>query len=38
MGINSVWQKNLPYYKRVLREWVRLAHKGAFKGGRIDVR
>jgi hypothetical protein len=38
MGINSVWQRNLPYYKRMLREWVRLAHKGAFKGGRIDVR
>lgn len=38
MGINSVWQKNLPYYKRMLREWVQLAHKGAFKEGRIDIR
>jgi len=38
MGINSVWQRNLPYYKRMLREWLRLARKGAFKGGRIDVR
>lgn len=38
MSINSVWQKNLPYYKRMLREWVRLAQKGAFKGGRIDIR
>lgn len=38
MGINSVWQKNLPYYTRMLREWVRLAHNGAFKRGRIDVR
>jgi len=38
MGINSVWQKNLPYYKRMLREWVRLAQKGALKGDRIDIR
>jgi AcrR family transcriptional regulator len=38
MSINSVWQKNLPYYKRMLREWVRLAQTGALKGGRIDVR
>lgn len=38
MGINSVWQRNLPYYKRMLREWVRLAKAGALKGGRIDIR
>jgi hypothetical protein len=38
MAINSVWQKNTPYYKRVLREWVRLARKGAFREGRLDVR
>jgi AcrR family transcriptional regulator len=38
MSINSVWQKNMPYYKRMLREWVRLAQKGALKGGRIDIR
>jgi AcrR family transcriptional regulator len=38
MSINSVWQKNMPYYKRMLREWVRLAQKGALKGARIDVR
>lgn len=38
MGINSVWQRNLPYYKHMLREWLRLARKGAFKGGRIELR
>lgn len=38
MATNSVWQKNLPHYKRMLREWVRLAQTGALKGGRIDIR
>ena len=38
MGINSMWQKNLPYYKRMLREWARLAQTGAFKGARCELR
>lgn len=38
MGINSMWQKNIPYYKRMLREWEKLARSGAFKGARSDIR
>jgi AcrR family transcriptional regulator len=38
MGINSLWQKNIPYYTKMLREWERLARSGNFKGARADIR
>jgi len=38
MGINSLWQKNIPYYKKMLGEWERLARNGSFKGARADIR
>jgi AcrR family transcriptional regulator len=38
MAINSVWQRDLAYYKSFLREWMRLARTGGLKSARIDVR
>jgi AcrR family transcriptional regulator len=38
MAINSIWQKNLPYYRSFLREWTKIERAGALKGGRIPVR
>jgi AcrR family transcriptional regulator len=38
MAINSIWQKNLSYYRAFLREWLKIERKGALKGARIPVR
>ena len=38
MAINSIWQKDLPYYRSVLREWAKIERGGALKGARIPVR
>lgn len=38
MAINSIWQKNLPYYRSFLREWAKMEKSGALKGGRVPVR
>ncbi|MFN3350235.1 TetR/AcrR family transcriptional regulator [Pseudorhodoplanes sp.] len=38
MAINSIWQKNMPYYRSFLREWVKIEKAGALKSGRVPVR
>jgi hypothetical protein len=38
MAINSVWQRDITYYKNFLREWIKLARKGGLNTARIDVR
>jgi AcrR family transcriptional regulator len=38
MAINSIWQKNMPYYRSFLREWAKMERTGALKGGRVPVR
>ena len=38
MGTNALWQKNMPYYIRFLKEWIKLAQAGALKGGRCNLR
>lgn len=38
MAINSIWQKNLPYYRSFLREWTKMERTGALKGARVPVR
>jgi AcrR family transcriptional regulator len=38
MGINSMWQRNVPYYRKLLREWVAVAESGAFDGRHTELR
>ncbi|HEY4860114.1 MAG TPA: TetR/AcrR family transcriptional regulator, partial [Xanthobacteraceae bacterium] len=38
MGINSLWQKNMPHYKKLLREWAAVAESGAFDGRHTELR
>lgn len=38
MAINSIWQKNLPYYRSFLREWAKIERAGALKGARVPIR
>lgn len=38
MAINSIWQRNLSYYKAFLREWMKIARAGGLKQACIDVR
>jgi len=38
MAINSIWQKNLPYYRSFLREWSKIEKTGALKKGRANIR
>jgi AcrR family transcriptional regulator len=38
MAINSIWQKNMPYYRAVLREWMKIEHTGALKRARTQLR
>jgi AcrR family transcriptional regulator len=38
MGINSVWQKNVPYYKKLLRQWADAAEAGALRGRTFELR
>ena len=38
MGINSLWQKNMPHYKKLLREWAAVAESGVFDGRHTELR
>ena len=38
MAINSIWQKNLPYYKSFLREWTKIVQSGALESARAAIR
>lgn len=38
MAINSVWQRDMPYYQAFLREWIRIARAGGLGNATIDVR
>lgn len=38
MAINSIWQRDLSYYKKFLREWTKIVRAGGVKNARIDVR
>ena len=38
MGINSLWQKNMPHCKKLLREWAAVAEPGAFDGRHTELR
>jgi hypothetical protein len=38
MGINSMWQKNMPYYRKLLRQWADAIESGALKGCRCEIR
>lgn len=38
MAINSIWQRDLSYYKALLREWTKIARAGGLKQARVDVR
>lgn len=38
MGINSMWQRNVPYYKKLLRQWADAAEAGALRGQKFELR
>ena len=38
MGINSMWQRNMPHYKKMLRQWADTLEAGAFRGRSIELR
>ncbi len=38
MGINSMWQKSMPYYRKLLRQWADTIEAGALKGQRCELR
>jgi hypothetical protein len=38
MGINSLWQRNVPYYKKLLRQWADVAEAGALRGKKFELR
>jgi AcrR family transcriptional regulator len=38
MGINSLWQKNLPHYRKILRQWSDALEAGALSGRRCELR
>jgi hypothetical protein len=38
MGINSLWQRNVPYYKKMLLQWAEVAESGALKGQQAELR
>jgi hypothetical protein len=38
MGINSLWQRNVPYYKKLLRQWADVAEAGALMGQQSELR
>jgi hypothetical protein len=38
MAINSIWQRDLSYYKSFLREWLKIARAGGLKQARAGVR
>jgi len=38
MGTNALWQKDMTYYMRFLKEWTKVVQSGALKNARINVR
>ena len=38
MGINSMWQRNMPHYKGLLRQWADAIEAGALAGRRCELR
>lgn len=38
MGINSMWQRNIPYYKKLLRQWADAVEAGALRGQQFELR
>jgi AcrR family transcriptional regulator len=38
MGINSMWQRDMPHYKKLLRRWAHAAEAGALAGQQIELR
>jgi len=38
MGINSMWQRNMPHYKDVLLQWADVIEAGALKGRHCELR
>lgn len=38
MAINSIWQRDLSYYKAFLREWTKIVRAGGLKNARISAR
>jgi AcrR family transcriptional regulator len=38
VGINSLWQKNMPHYKELLREWATVTQSGAVDGRYTELR
>ena len=38
MAINSIWQRDLSYYKAFLCEWSKIARAGGLKQARINAR
>jgi hypothetical protein len=38
MGINSMWQRNMPYYKNLLRQWADVIEAGALAGQKCELR
>jgi AcrR family transcriptional regulator len=38
MGINSMWQRNMPYYKNLLRQWADVVESGALAGRTCELR
>jgi AcrR family transcriptional regulator len=38
MGMNSMWQRNMPHYKKLLRQWADTLEAGAFRGRSIELR
>ena len=38
MGINSLWQRSMPHYKRLLHQWADALESGALDGRRCELR
>jgi AcrR family transcriptional regulator len=38
MGINSMWQRNMPHYKNLLRQWADVVESGALAGRTCELR
>jgi hypothetical protein len=38
MAINSIWQRDIRYYKTFLKEWIKVARSGGLKNARAEIR
>lgn len=38
MAINSIWQRNMPFYKSFLRQWTKIVQSGALDGAHSEIR